>query len=95
MMNTTTAAVGTGAIVVAGRWAGGQPIDIQIAIGVGVYAVALAMLSSANAKLGQQMAILVLLAAMGIYLIPLTSKLGLSSGAGGPQNAPNSGNVPG
>lgn len=96
MMNTTTAAVGTGAIVVAGRWAAGFKIDIQIGVGIGVYAVALSMLSSTNALLGSQVAILVLFAAMAVYLEPLLIKMGLIAGTGveSGQNAPNSGNPP-
>lgn len=92
MMNTTTAAVGTGAIVVAGRWSAGFKIDIQIGVGVGVYAIALSLLSSTNELLGQQVAILVLFAAIGVYLEPLLQKLGLLRA--GSQNAPNSGNPP-
>lgn len=79
-MDTTTAAVGTGVIVIAGRWSTGQPITIQIGIGVGVYALALSAISSVNDPLAGKFAILVLLAAVFIYAVPMVQKLGLVGG---------------
>lgn len=90
MMDTTTAAVGTGVIVIAGRWSSGQPITIQIGIGVGVYALALSAMSSVSDPLAGKFAILVLIAAVFIYAVPMLSKLGLVGGAG-PATAPGTG----
>jgi uncharacterized membrane protein YfcA len=86
-VNTTTIAVGTGAIVVAGRWANEQPVDIKIAIGVGTYAICLALLSAADAKMANTVAFMVFFLACVRYIPSgeagpgLISKLGYT-GAG-------------
>lgn len=67
-MNTTTVVVGTGAVVVAGRWANKQPVDIKIAIGVGVYAISMAMLSSADAETANTLSYIVFATACLFYL---------------------------
>jgi uncharacterized membrane protein YfcA len=88
-VNTTTVAVGTGAVVVAGRWANQQPIDIKTAIGVGAYAVCLSVLSAADAKMANSLAFIVFFVACAYYVAPsekgpgLVSKLGFSGTAGG------------
>ena len=69
----------TGVIVAAGRWAGGQPLDIKFAIGFGFYAISMSVLSSANDELAGQFALLVLLLAAFRYLPPLLSKLQITS----------------
>jgi len=85
-VNTTTIAVGTGAVVVAGHWANEKPLSIKILIGVGGYAVCLALLSAADAQMANTLAFMVFFAACAIYVAPsaqgpgLISKLGLSSG---------------
>jgi hypothetical protein len=90
-VNTATVAVGTGAIVVAGRWANKQPLSIKIAIGVGSYAVCLSLLSAADAKMANTLAFMVFFAACAYYVAPsaegpgLVSKLGLSSGGTAPK----------
>jgi hypothetical protein len=75
-MNTTTAVVTTGVIVAAGRWAGGQPLDIKIAIGVGVLAVVMAGLSGVNEDLASKFAVAVLLLACFRYVPVIVQKLG-------------------
>jgi len=87
-MNTTTVAVGTGAIVVAGRWANNQPITVKVAIGVGAYAVCLSILSAADAQMANSLAFLVFFVACAYYVAPsangpgLVSKLGFSGATG-------------
>ena len=62
-MNATTWAVGTSAIVVAGRWATGKPLDIKLVVGLGAYAVALSFVSAADPELANKFAIMVFFAA--------------------------------
>jgi phenolic acid decarboxylase len=62
-MNTTTWAVGTSAVVVAGRWATDKPLDIKLVIGLGVYAVSLSLLSNMDAELAAKFSGLVFFAA--------------------------------
>jgi len=76
-MSTQAQVVGTGIIVLAGRWANDKPIDVSAAIGIGVYALGIAALSATNEKLATQFATLVLVGAGFIYIIPLADKLGL------------------
>jgi len=83
-VNTATIAVGTGAIVVAGKWANGESLNIKIAIGVGAYAVCLSLLSAADAQMAHTLAFMVFFAACAYYVAPSTAgpglvgKLGLS-----------------
>jgi len=81
-VNTTTMAVGTGAVVVGGRWANKQPIDIKIAIGVGAYAVSLAILSAADPGMANTLSFLVFFAACTWYLAPSAAGPGLVSALG-------------
>jgi uncharacterized membrane protein YfcA len=67
-MNTTTVAVGTGAVVVAGRWANGEQVNIKIAIGVGAYAICLSILSAADAGMANTLAFMVFFLACTYYL---------------------------
>lgn len=48
-MNTTNAAVGTGALVVIGRWAEGNGLEVKVVVGVVGLAVLLALLPDAIA----------------------------------------------
>lgn len=67
-MNTTTVAVGTGALVVAGRWANNEPFDVKVAIGVGAYAICLSILSAADAQMANTLAFMVFFLASVRYL---------------------------
>jgi len=86
-MNTTTVAVGTGAIVVAGRWANNEPFSIKVAIGVGAYAVCLSLLSAADAQMANTLAFMVFFLACVYYVADdkaanrkgLVSKLGFGT----------------
>lgn len=63
-MNTTNAAVGTGVIVVLGKWAKDETLDVGIVVGSAVFAVALSILPE---PLGDKFALLVLMLAGFIY----------------------------
>lgn len=78
MIDTTTSVVATGAIVAAGRWAQGKTVSVNIVVGAGVLALGLAVLDSANSDFASKMALMVLLAAVFMYAIPLSTKLGFS-----------------
>lgn len=88
-MNTTTWAVGTSAVVVAGRWSDGKPLDIKLVVGLGVYATSMALLSNVDADLAAKFAGIVFFAAClgpeGFSggtptLVKIVQKLGLSGG---------------
>jgi hypothetical protein len=81
-VNTTTVAVGTSAVVVAGRWANKQPVDIKIAIGLGAYAVSLAMLSAADPGMANTLSFLVFFAACTWYLAESPAGPGLVKALG-------------
>lgn len=76
-MNTTTAAVATGAIVTFGTWAQEKPLTIKIAIGTGGVALILSLISQSNESLAQKFGTLILLAAAFAYLPAIVKKLGL------------------
>jgi len=76
-MSTQPQLIGTGIVVVAGRWAQGKPLDIKIGIGLGVYALALAAITAGNPKLASQFSTLVLVSALFLFAIPVSDKLGL------------------
>ena len=81
-MNTTTIAVGTGLIVVAGRWANKQPLDIKPVVGIGAYAISLAILSAADPQMANTLAFIVFASACFYYLAESPSGPGLISALG-------------
>lgn len=90
-MNTSTVAVGTGALVVGGMWANGKPLNIKIVIGIGAYAICLSVLSAADPGMANSVGFLVFFLACGYYLADdpngqpgLVSKLFGGAAAGTP-----------
>lgn len=78
-MDTTSAVVATGIVVFAGQWAKkDEGPSIKLVVGGMVLALFLAGLSQGNEKLASQFAVLVLVAALLTYAIPITKKLGYS-----------------
>jgi hypothetical protein len=77
-MNTTTSAVMTGAIVYAGRWSQGKPLDIRVGIGTAGIALGLSLLAQGNQKLAQQFGLLILFGAALVYIVPIVKGLGLN-----------------
>lgn len=76
-MNTTTSVVATGAVVVAGRFAEGKPVDIKIAIGAAAFALGLSLIAGANEQLASRFGTLVLVVAMFTYVPTIAKKTGL------------------
>lgn len=62
-MNSAVWAVGTSAVVVAGRWANAKPLDIKLAVGLGAYAVSLAIASNVDADTTAKLAAIVFFSA--------------------------------
>lgn len=58
-MNTAVWAVGTSAVVVAGRWATGKPLDIKLVVGLGAYAVSLSVASNIDADIAAKLSAMV------------------------------------
>jgi hypothetical protein len=88
-MNTTTWAVGTTAVVVAGRWATEKPLDIKLVVGLGAYAIGLSIVSSIDADIAAKLSAMVFfLACVGPdavnggtpTVVAIAQKLGLSGG---------------
>jgi hypothetical protein len=77
-MNTTNAVLMTGLVVVAGRWAGGKPLDIRMAVGTAGLALFLAVINSSSPDLASKFAVLVLISAVFLYGPTITKKAGLS-----------------
>lgn len=82
MMNTTTAMVGTGVVITAGKWSNGEHLSISIAVGVGAAAIGLALLSAADEKLAGLFAWAIFFGAALKYLEPIVVKLGWKGAAG-------------
>jgi phosphate starvation-inducible membrane PsiE len=78
-MDTGTAVVATGLIVAVGHFAKDQQIPVRVFVGVGIYAVILAMLQQGNEELAAKFALLVLLAALFLYTIPIARKAGFTN----------------
>lgn len=78
-MDTTTAVVATGIVVFTGQWAKkNEGPSIKLVVGGTVLAVMLSVISQANEKLASQFAVLILVGALLIYVIPISKKLGYS-----------------
>jgi hypothetical protein len=78
MMDTGTAIIGTGVIVGMGQWAKGDSISIRTFVGVGVLAISLALIQSMNQPFAEQWGLLVFIASLMYYLVPITKALGFS-----------------
>lgn len=74
-MDTTTAMVATGLVVVVGRWADEKKFDSKAIVGVGATAIFLSLIAASNEKLASQFASLILVGAVLIYAIPIGEKL--------------------
>lgn len=75
-MNTTNAAVGTGAIVVLGRWSEGQGISIRVVVGVLFLAFGLAVLPE---RLAVPFAWLILVAVSFRYAPGIITRTGIGN----------------
>lgn len=77
-MNAITAALVTGALVVAGKWADGKAPNIQNGIGVAGIAIGLAMMEQANERLAASFALLIVLGTTIVYFPKIAKGTGLS-----------------
>jgi len=80
MIDTTTSAVTTGVIVIAGRWSLNQPIDIRVVTGGLFLAMSLSVLTQINENLAGTFGMSILIAALLMYSIPIATKLGWMPG---------------
>lgn len=89
MMSTTNSAVLTGVIVTTGRWAEGHSLDMRVIVGAGFLTLGLAALGSMNDNLARNMGVLILVAAVMRYMLPIITKTQITkspsagSGSGG------------
>ena len=77
-MNTTSAVVLTGAIVVGGYWANDRKLTIRLAVGAGVLMFGLAALNEADPGLAGKFAVLIVVAALFMYGPGIAKKTGLT-----------------
>lgn len=82
MMGTTNSVVLTGVIVSTGRWAENKPLEMRVVVGATFLAVGLAALGSVNDKLAQQFGVLILVAALFRYVVPIIKKTGITKPVG-------------
>ena len=75
-MNTATSVVLTGVVTTAGQWSQSKQVTIKTFVGMGVLALSLAALSEVNAGLAEQFGLLVLVAALLFYAVPISRGLG-------------------
>jgi hypothetical protein len=75
-MDTTTSAIATGVVVTVGRWAQGNGVEAKTVIGAGIFAIILSLIDSGQPKLAANFGMLVLVAALFRYTIPIAKKLG-------------------
>jgi len=78
--STTSLGVGTMAIVIAGQWSKGNLVPIKVIVGSTVYILLLSFVDEANPKLARMFAILVLITALFLYIIPVFQGVGLLEG---------------
>lgn len=77
-MNPIAAALITGAMVVAGKWADGKSPNIDNAIGVAGIAVGLALMDQANERLATMFAWLIVLSVTIVYFPRIAKGTGLT-----------------
>lgn len=76
MMDVGTSVIGTGVVVTVGRWAQGKSLDIKQFVGIGVFAIGIAFVQQANQPFAEKFALMLFIAALMYYLVPITKKLG-------------------
>lgn len=77
-MDTTTSVILTGGVVALGRWSKDQKIEFRQFVGVGVLAIFIAAIANTNQQFAEQLALLVLIAALLVYVIPISKALGFT-----------------
>jgi uncharacterized membrane protein YjjB (DUF3815 family) len=77
-MNATSSLVLTGGIVTLGQWVEGRPLSVRVVVGVTFAAIALSVLGNFDADVANKMALLILVAAVFRYGVPIVQKAGLA-----------------
>lgn len=77
-MNPVAAAIVTGVMIVAGKWAEGKAPNLDNAIGVAGIAVGLALLDQANERLSTMFAWLIVLSVTIVYFPKIAKGTGLA-----------------
>lgn len=77
-MNPLSAALITGAMVIAGKWANKKTPNIDNAIGIAGIAIGLALLDQANERLATMFAWLIVLGVSIVYIPQITKAAGLA-----------------
>lgn len=77
-MDTTTSAIASGIIVVAGTWSEGKGINARALLGASFLAIGLSILSSINDELARGFAVLVLVSVLLRYGLSITKKAGFT-----------------
>lgn len=76
-MNPANAAILTGVIVTLGRWSEGKKIDIRVVVGVTLLALFLSIMSQTQNKMATGFSLLIVIAALLKYTIPISKRLGI------------------
>jgi hypothetical protein len=77
-MNPLSAALISGAIIVAGKWANKKSPNIDNAVGVAGIAIGLALMDQANEKLASMFAWLIVLSVAIVYVPKIAKSTGLA-----------------
>ncbi len=77
-MNSTSSIVLTGGIVTLGQWVEGKPLSMRVVVGVTFAAIGLSVLGNFDQRVANQMALLILVAAVFRYGVPIVTKAGLA-----------------
>lgn len=77
-MNSVSAALITGALIVAGKWASGKAPNLDNAVGVAGIAVGLSLMDQANPKLASAFGWLIVLSVAIVYIPRITKATGLA-----------------
>lgn len=80
-MDTSTSTLLTGLVVTGGQVADGKGVSLHVIVAVLFVAIVLSLMGEANAKLAQQFAALILVAALFTYGPAILKGLGLSKAA--------------
>lgn len=79
-MNTTSLILLLGIIVVAGRWSQKKKFSGKVVVGLAFLIIALVVMAQVDDSIATKFSWLAVLTASFIYVPPLLSKLGLTSG---------------
>ena len=88
MSDITNTVFATGAIVVVGRWASNESLNVKIVTGGMFLALMLTAIANANANFAGLFADFLLVAAIFTYGLPIATLIGITTGSIKPTKAP-------